>query len=168
MSLALSFFFWDDADWSGGAPEVPVVAAEPEQGRGSGKNRKRKNYTQADDMFWEIRERYLRVIHNALATQEDAPPVNTKVSLQTPSNTQPPTQSSTFILSALPRYEAEAAGLLELANLATSTNQLRAYALRLIELNKAIQRAKAKRARQKKRKLAYLTSLGKALIELLR
>ena len=169
MTLALWSFFWDEADWSGGAPEPePIPTAEPEQGRGSGKNRKHQNYTQADDVFWEMREQYLRAMHAPLPVTEYQSTVTTKALPQTSSTSQLSTQATTFILPALPRYESEKSALLDLAKLATSTDQLRSYALRLIELNKAIQQAKAKRAQQRKRKLAQLTALGKALIELLR
>ena len=168
MSLALSFFFWDAADWSGGSPEPEPAPTTVEQGRGSGKKRKHANYTQADDVFWEMRERYLRAMHAAPTKLEDIPPVTTKALPQTNLTPQPSAQPVTFLLSALPRYESEKAALLDLAKLATSTDQLRSYALRLIELNKAIQQAKAKRRQQNKRKLAQLTALGKALIELLR
>lgn len=166
MSLALSFFFWDDADWSGGAPEEPVVVAEPEQGRGSGKKRKHANYIQADDAFWEIRERYLEAMHAPLSVLQDT----TKV---LPSNESIDElakfdKPANFYIKALPRYESEKAALLELAKLATSIDQLRSYTLRLNELNKAIQTAKAERKRQKKQKLNELVALGKALIELLR
>ena len=167
MSLALSFFFWDDADWSGGAPEPePTPIAEPEQGRGSGKNRKQKDYTPADEAFWEIRERYLAAMHAPLPVPQNT----TKVLLPDESidKLSKFDKPANFGIKALPRYESEKAALLELATLATSIDQLRSYALRLIELNKAIQQAKVKRRQQNKRKLAQLTALGKALIELLR
>ena len=160
MSLALSFFFWDDADWSGGAPETPAVVAEPEQGRGSGKNRKQKDYTPADEAFWEIRERYLE----AMRTPATTPQPTTKV-LPTK---EPSTEPTIFMAGTLPRLEIEKAALLDLAGIATSIEQLRFYTLRLNELNKAIQSAKAERKRQKKQKLNELVALGKALIELLR
>ena len=161
MSLALSFFFWDDADWSGGAPEPePTPTAEPEQGRGSGKNRKQKDYTPADEAFWEIRERYLEAMRAPVTVSEPT----TKV-LPTK---EPSAEPSTFMAGTLPRLEIEKAALLDLAGIATSIEQLRSYTLRLNELNKAIQLAKAERKRQKKQKLNELVALGKALIELLR
>lgn len=164
MTLALSLFFWDDADWSGEAPAEPTTAETPEA-RGSGKNRKRREYTRADDEFWEIRERWLRAMHEPLPFTQDIPIDTTKVltSVETQHS-----KSDNFYITALPRYEAEKAAILSLAETASTLTQLQSYGKRLIELNKAIQQARRKRQQLRKRKLTQLVALGTALVELLR
>lgn len=166
MTLALRLFFWDDADWTSeeDLPDVEVVST-PISG-GSGHKRKRRKYIRADAHFWEVRERYLSYI-NTHKDLSEAPkhllkPEAVTLALAKPSEITPP---------KIRNLQAKRENLFQLAKLSTDLEQLRQYGLKLREADKAIQTAKILQRRKekaKKLKLLHLTSLGIALLLLLK